>query len=261
MKKLLFSCLAILMQAMFVFASGDFAHSASPYEVRYIKNNKSFVDAAYQENLQKSEAWKKLNSKLGEWQVIFNETNGKPHRAWGKGINAGGGSPESMARQFISQYLSDFAIPLNDLVLQSTPLSKRFQYVHFYQQYKGLRVLNSHLIIKLTKGNEIVQFGCDVFSDINLNTQASLSLALAENSAKSGITEAITSIESNPQDLFVLPIPNGHKNNYHLVYQITVNTAKGIDGLPGKWECLVDAQNGELLSRVNKIVHIADPDV
>ena len=144
MRKVFLICLAMAIQSMSASASGgDFASSGSPYEVRYIKNNKSFVDPAYQEQIQKGEAWKRLSSKLGSWQVIFNETNGKPHKAWGNALALGGGSPEGIARQFISDYLKDFEIPLQDLVLQSSPVSKRFQYIHFYQQYKGLRVLNS----------------------------------------------------------------------------------------------------------------------
>jgi hypothetical protein len=262
MRKVFLICLAMAIQSMSASASGgDFASSGSPYEVRYIKNNKSFVDPAYQEQIQKGEAWKRLSSKLGSWQVIFNETNGKPHKAWGNALALGGGSPEGIARQFISDYLKDFEIPLQDLVLQSSPVSKRFQYIHFYQQYKGLRVLNSHLMLKLTLNNELIQFGCDVFSDIQLNPQATIALTTAENSAKAGITETISSIESNSNDLFVLPIPDGHKNVYHLVYKIVVNTAKGSDGIPGQWECLVDAHKGTLLSRKNKIVHVEAPDV
>jgi Zn-dependent metalloprotease len=262
MKKIILTCLALSVQTISVFASGgDFAQASSPYEIRYIKNNKSFVDPAYQESINKGEAWQKLSSKLGAWQVIFNETTGKPHKAWGNAIAVAGGTPESMGKQFINDFLKDFNIPMQDLVLQSTPLSKRFQYVHFYQNFHGRRILNSHLILKFTLNNEIVQFGCDVFSDININPQPSISLALAENAAKAGIAENISSIESNINDIFVLPIPNGHKNNYHLVYQITVNTDKGANGIPGKWECLVDAHNGTLLSRTNKVVHVEAPDV
>ncbi len=248
--------LVVIFAAIQSFATeGSIFSNSSRNEVKYIKNNKRLPDIAYQQELRESAAWKNFVATNGTWYVVFNEENRKPHRAFGKPISVFGVSAQNQALNFISTKLNGFNIPLNDLVYNSTATSENFNYVHFYQNYQGIKVLNSDLYVKITNTGSVITFGCDVFNDINISVSPSISSNAAISFAQTGLTETITNTSIN-SSLFVLPIPEFKENIYKLVYEVTVETVDN-NNVPSKFYTLVDADNGKVLYRINQVLHYA----
>jgi len=244
--------------SMAVFAGGDVHSSKSPYEKTFYPWKAWMPDLNYQQELRESYPWKKFIQDNGNWWVLFNEENRKPHRAFGKPIQVSGATPEISARNFISNHLQNFRIPANDLVLSGITTTEKYHYVNFNQYYNGLRVLESKMTVRITPDNKVVMFGADVFHDINISTSPSLSSSSAQTAAMSGINETILSAIVTPE-LFVLPVPENKANVYKLVYQVNVKTMDA-DNIPSDFYTLVDAITGDILYRQNMVKHFDHKD-
>ncbi len=244
-----------------VFAtSGDILYNHDPLIKTFITNIKRLPDASYQEELKQSQAWQHFIQANGNWYVTFNEENQKPHRAVGAPIPVVNmGTPAQTALSFLQNSLSEFNIPIADLRLRNAPVSNKYQYVNFYQVYNGLEVLWSNATVKMTLSNGVMLWGLDVYNDIQMNIVPALNAQAAINAATNGIPSAISSAVVNP-DLKILPVPALHKNNYHLVYEVTVET-KDAGNIPAKYYTLIDANTGEVLYRHNNVSHASATDV
>lgn len=241
------------------FASSNFVANDTRYDVRYITNSKRTPDDKYQAFLRESTSWKTFVANNPTWSVVFNEENQKPQMAYGGGISVAGATVQDKAMNFINAYLLDYKIPIADISLYSTTThATKYDYANFHQTYQGLKVLDSRLKIKMTKAGEVVYFKTDVFSDINISTSASISEAAALNYAKNGFTETITNSYAE-QGLKILPVPQYHKYEYHLVYELYVETYDDINKVPAKYYTLVDANDGKILFRKNKVDHFGPP--
>ena len=109
---------------------------------------------------------------------------------------------------------------------------------------------------KITHDDELIVFGLDVFNDINISINPTISEQQAIYKAKDGIHFPIQNI-SVEDNLKILPIPVGGKYEYHLIYIIHIDTR--IDEGPANYVCYVDANDGELLMRKNKVLYEAPP--
>jgi len=256
MKKIIAFAFSVAVINLFA-TEGSIFSNTTKNEVRYVKDNKRMPDIAYQKELRESAAWKNFMVANGTWYVIFNEENRKPHRAFGNPIPVFGVTAQQQAYNFITSKLNGFNIPVADLVYNSTATSENFNYVHFYQNYQGLKVLNSDLYVKITSSGNVITFGCDVYNDIALSITPTISSAAAISAAQYGLTETIVSAVANNQ-LFVLPIPEFKQNNYKLVYEVTIET-KDNNNIPSKYYTLVNAENGEILYRTNEVKHFLAP--
>ena len=225
------------------------------YEVRYITEDMQ-LNNQIQENLRNQYAWQDFISTYPNWFTYFNEYNYKPHRAFGSPINLGQGSTlENKFQSFITNELSVFNVPSN-LILDRKTKNEKYIHLDYKQYYNNLEVIDSRLYAKFNLQNQLIAFGLDVFSDISISTNASITENDAIQSASQNITSPTfnTSVEDN---LKILPIPKNGKYNYHLVYSVRVST-KLTHG-PANYICYVDANSGELLMRINSVFYEAPP--
>ncbi|MBL0342480.1 MAG: hypothetical protein IPP71_17200 [Bacteroidetes bacterium] len=236
------------------FASGHVKHNDDKLNKTFIENPKQLPDYAYQNLLRQKPFWQKFLNQNGSWNVIFNESSAMPHRAFGKPISVGGSDAKSTAMNFMSSQLRDFSIPNADLVFSSTATGSKFFYVNFTQNYKGLEVLYSKVQIKMTHDFKVMQFGLDCYNNININTQATLGVSAAIQSATNNVP-GVLNVVATP-DLKVLPIPGFRQYNFKLVYEIVVEN-RDLESIPGRYYTLVDANNGAILYRSNQINHVA----
>lgn len=225
-------------------------------EIRYVQEYQAF-DAPWQQELKVLTNWRHFSQRHPSWHVIFNEGNNKPHRAYGNAIRVNGADLMARTWQFMAQELEGFDIPAGQLELVNTHSSAKFDFVNFRQLYQGLEIINSRLTLKFTKNGEVILFGLDVFNDINLNITPSISEGQAILLAQAGLHH-ITGSSATPQ-LKVLAIPGNRSYSFKLVREVFID---GIDHeqVPERWEVLVDAQTGELLSRRNLVVNISGPE-
>ena len=225
------------------------------YEVRYITEDMQ-LNNQIQENLRNQYAWQEFISTYSNWFTYFNEYNYKPHRAFGSPINLGQGSTlENKFQSFITNDLSVFDIPSN-LILDRKTKNAKYINLDYKQYYNNLEVIDSRLYAKFNLQNQLISFGLDVFSDISISINASITENDAIQSASQNIT-APTFNASVEDNLKILPIPKNGKYNYHLVYSVRVST-KLTHG-PANYICYVDANSGELLMRINSVFYEAPP--
>ena len=227
-------------------------HGNDEYEVRYIKEQVT-TDLSLQQILREQNAWQNFLAKYPHWFVNFNQHNLKPHRAYGEPIELFGGiTTADKVMHFITDELAEFNIPLADIMLSDVRENEKYKYLDFEQTYKGLHVHDSRLYIKTTKDDQLVVFGLDVFSDIDLSVLPTISTTDAINSAAFGITNSISNVVVK-NDLKILPIPKHNKYNYHLIYEVEFETTINVG--PAKYLCFIDAHTGELLMRKNIILY------
>ena len=238
--------------------SGNLFTDSDPLRKTFIKNIRWQPDQKFQNSLLYNDAWQEFSSSVGSWSVIFDESNLKPRVAFGAPVYLPGSDPASVAVSFISTKLSSFEIPMNDLVYVGTTNAPKYHYVNYTQKYQGLDVLFSFVQVKMNHDLSVNLFRMNSYSDININVNPILSVTAAEAAATNGVTN-IQSVSTDP-DVKVLPVPEYRKYEYHLVYEVTVKT-KDAEGIPAEYYTLVNANNGDVMYRHNKVSHAANTDV
>ena len=248
----------LLLTALILFTFNSFAHKHThhdDYEIRYIKESMQ-MNNQVQENLRNNSPWQSFLSNYPQWFTYFNEYNYKPHRAFGSPIIlSNGNSLEERFLSFVNTNLNDFNIP-QDIVLTRETENDKYINLDFTQYYNNLEIIDSRIYAKITLDNKLVAFGLDVFSDISLNVIPSISEVMAIESASENIISSITkkSVEDN---LKILPIPVNGKYEFYLVYVVRVSTQ--LSHGPANYICYVDANNGDLLMRMNTVLYEAPP--
>ncbi|MAO71182.1 MAG: hypothetical protein CMD02_01575 [Flavobacteriales bacterium] len=243
MKKISF--LVILLTNCLFTYSHDNCHKfeKDELEIRYIKSP-IHLNENVQYQLRNSVQWQSFLNENPNWFVYFNEYNNLPHRAFGEGIYI------NSIDNFINQKLSIFDINYCDLKLQSHSKNDKYSNFIYTQLFNGLDVIDSRLYIKQTKNNEVVVFGLDLFNDINISIIPSISEEDAIISASSDLPNSILK-EDIMDNLKILPIPSNNKYDFHLVYEVFIETTNSLG--PAKYLCYVDANTGELLMRNNEV--------
>ncbi|MFL2567953.1 MAG: hypothetical protein ACJ0QK_04070 [Flavobacteriales bacterium] len=248
----------LLLSALIFFTFNSFAHKHThhdDYEIRYIKESMQ-MNNQVQENLRNNSPWQSFLSNYPQWFTYFNEYNYKPHRAFGSPIIlSNGNSLEERFLSFLNTNLNDFNIPQNIVLTRETENDKYIN-LDFTQYYNNLEIIDSRIYAKITLDNKLVAFGLDVFSDISLDVIPSISEVMAIESASENIISTITkkSVEDN---LKILPIPVNGKYEFYLVYVVRVSTQ--LSHGPANYICYVDANNGDLLMRMNTVLYEAPP--
>ena len=229
-------------------------HSHSDeYEVRYINSIKS-LNSDYQQFLRGQNLWRNYLMNNNDWFVIFNEQNQLPHRAFGKPILLTSGNTLS---EKVINFLEQNNFPVDiDLELDREIVNDKYKNLNFKQYFNSIEIINSNLYAKLTLDNKLVAFGLDIHNNIELNIIPNLSVNNAIISAKQGITARISKIIPS-SELKILPIPGEKKFNYHLVYEIYLETR--IKHGPANYICYIDANTGDLLMRRNTVMYEAPP--
>jgi len=257
MKKTYLVLLFALFATSSIFGSNNIVVNDTRYDVRYVINNRRLPDERYQSVLRESAAWKSFSENHPSWNVLFNEENQKPTLAYGAAIPVQGASVSDRAMNFIHTYLQDYNLPLADISIYSiTTNAEKFDYVNLLQTYKGLQVIDSRLQVKMTKAGEVIFFKTDIFNDIKISTSPTLSETDALGIAKGGFSETITNSYAL-SGLKILPVPGYRKYQYHLVYELHVETYDDIEKVPADYYTLVDAHDGKVLYRENKVEHFA----
>jgi Zn-dependent metalloprotease len=257
MKKIIYSTMALVAISIQTSAQNqELAHveGKDPLAKTFIANIKQRPDADFQHLLREQEAWKQFHKNASQWQVVFNEANQLPHRASGPGIKVPAFASEQQLLSYVGNtLLSDYQLPINELVIQSKTENNKHLFYHFKQIHNGKEVLNSDLYLKLSHQNDLIVFGLDVYKNIPA-LDATISLAAAKTIAGRDV-KGLFNVEGQSITK-ILPVPTFRSVEYHVVYEVI---AEGIDEeqIPSKYYTLVDANNGAILYRANQIHHHA----
>ncbi len=244
----------LLLAVSCAYAGGNMYYNEDRNDVRFVKNGKRLPDVGYQEELRNKANWQSFLQANGTWYVVFNEENQRPHPAFGTPIPVSGTDAKDRAMNFISSKLTGFNIPMNELNFETVVKGDDYDYVDYNQVHLGVPVLWSNLKVKMTKDGRVIMFHTDVYSDINISVAPTLSTGAAQAAAQKGLFGTVSSSYVNPQ-VMILPIPAFKKNDYKLVYEVTV-VGKDSDNEPTQYYTLVDANTGEVYYRDNRVMHM-----
>lgn len=203
----------------------------------------------------KKEEWKQFAAKYPSWGARFGTMTQLPHRAFGKPITftPGGQDPVAKAKAFIQQELAGYQIQLDELVLQRNAKDDKYVTVEFKQFHENKEVLWSRIMVRFTHDLKIMMFGLDYYrniTDYQITITPNDAIQAAEKSLS---TTVLNSDVSSSMKLFPLPADQGLQ--LRPVYEIEVNTQDD-QVTPGKYLVYVDAVNGQILYRTNRVKEI-----
>ncbi len=213
---------------------------------------KSGVTSAH---LQKLPEWKNFVSRYPGWGARFSNYTGLPHRALGAPITyaAGGNDPVAKALAFLKNEFQGFNLPVNELVLSRNYNDGKYIHVDFKQVHNGTEVLWSRVGVRFTQDLRIMMATLDAHRNIP-TLHAAISSSAAILSAEKSVVTPIVNSSAEPA-LKIFPFPKDGQFEYKLAYVVTVNTQDD-QVTPGSYLTYVDAANGDILYRQNKVVQI-----
>ncbi|MGH7596330.1 MAG: FlgD immunoglobulin-like domain containing protein [bacterium] len=202
------------------------------------------------------EAWREFTAKTGEWVVEWNPTTGNPHRAYGGNAKLAGFRSQSaaevdrVARQFLADHAAILKLDEKQLQLRRADQILNKWYLTYRQVKDGVPVLFSEVELRLSASGNVMMFGSDFHPEIQINPIPALSWQAAFAAATRGmqVTEVISPAETASQ-LYILPIENEDRLDYHLAYRFETITSNP----SGRFVTYVDAHLGEVLWRFNRV--------
>lgn len=215
-------------------------------EVTFITDNQRLPDRDRQLELRQWAGWPAFKQLHPRWTAEFNEYTGLPRRAYGDPIPVAGASPAERAIAFLSEELAAYRLPLEQLVLRAASTGGKVTYVHLEQVHEGLPVLGAKAMVKFDQQGRVIAFSTDLLKDITVPLVPAVGPATAITSASEGLFNIVS---QEVDDLAIVGVPQNGRLVPHLVHRVRVDTQRG--DTPGRFECLVDAQDGTLLYRTN----------
>lgn len=213
------------------------------------------MDGVNYSYLLNQEAWKNFQQKYPSWGARFNKYSQLPTRAFGTPIYfaAGANDPVAKAKAFLNSEFAGFKIPVDELVLTRNFNDGKYIHVDFKQVHNGKDILFSKLSVRFTKDLKIMMVDCRIHKNIQeISTEISSQQAISK--AEQSLNATIINSEIN-KDLFLLPVPKSGFYELRPVYAVTVNTVD-LNATPGQYLTYLDANNGEILYRENKVLNI-----
>lgn len=215
------------------------------------------INAFQQVQLMEDAGWQAFVEQHGSWSVVWNEATGTPHRAFGKSIPINGYSLinesniEAAALRFVTDHKGALKADPEFLRLVRVQEVRNRWYVSYVQQHNGLEVLLSEVELRVFPNGNVVAFGSDYYSDIQVSTTPVLSGKQALQSATGGLFFDAAADERSVDDaLYILPVAQGSGSvDYHLVYRVNVRTVSPA----GNYVAYVDAHDGTVVWRYNRV--------
>lgn len=213
---------------------------------------------AAQRRLNASPGWQTFRARHGAWSAVWNELTETPHRAIGRGIPLPGAAANAEAidaslRSFIAGNGAVFGpgVTLGNAHVQQ---AGRVWYARYQQMHRGVPLLFADWEFRVSQG-KLVAFGADrhVIPDDTPSTPV-IPGAVARIAAREGLDGAVIDRVEGGEDLYLLPRLADGAFRYDLVWDVRVHTSDP----PGNWITLVDATDGEVLWRMNRVRYSID---
>jgi len=205
--------------------------------------------------LNRSPAWQSFTARHAGWSAVWNARTGTPHRAFGPSFQLAGfadraDAVEASVRAFIAGDQGLFGAP----TLETTRVQnvRGTWYVSFRQTLRGMPILFSDWEFRVGANGRLFAFGADAHKVAGTVVPGGprLPAAVAREAAHAGMPfDATRDRLEDGATLAILPIQTENGLVYRTVVQTRVVTADP----PGDWLTFVDASNGEVLWRQNRV--------
>lgn len=211
------------------------------------------VSPAAQQRLSNQAFWQDFQSAHPTWQAWFNEQTKLPHKAYGKPIDVQGNTLKAKANQAFEGGLNTFPIKPEQLKFDNSWTTPSAGFVTFEQTYNNKPVLTSKIKLRFTREGALTQFSLDYYPGISDLPKPKLTRKRLLRAAKKGIDGNIKAVKVNG-GLKILP----NKGDYFLVRDVTIRGEKPDRNMPFDYRTLVNASNGDILYRKNRVVESSD---
>lgn len=258
-----FTCLAFVLLWGANPAWGSSETTKDPFEIRLPAPRP--YDADRQANLRSRAPWQNFHRKHPDWNVLFDEHTGQPHRLFGPAINLPGWSGSTdpshpgdiqACLAFLQKETAGFDLPLSELRPGPAYASSKYRYRWLEQWHRGMKVIGGRLGFKSSPEGGLVWLASELHPRIYLEDGPTISPELAARKASE--SWSIPTVTDVQPALQILPIPGNQPGEmrYHRVYTITVE-GQPLGGRPFRYSCYVDAVSGGVLMRQDQIVEFA----
>ncbi|MGA1666328.1 MAG: T9SS type A sorting domain-containing protein [Bacteroidia bacterium] len=254
-------CLSLLTSTFFPGIAAD--HTHDPLEIRLASPQPYHADR--QATYRAKAAWQNFFRRHPQWNVLFDEHTGQPHRLFGPAIAIPGWStsvnPQSSAEtgaclSFLEKELEGFGIPLQELRNGPAYSSAKYRYRWMEQWHRGMKVIGGRIGFKMSPEGGLVWLASELHPRIQFNEGRLITPEQAQLRALESLPAG--SAATIEPDLQILPIPGKDAGSmfYHRVYTLTVEGQRP-GSRPYRYLCHVDAVSGKILMRQDQIVEFA----
>jgi len=220
------------------------------------QKSKAHSASGYTQAPLRTPEWSAFFNANGKWTVLVDKATLTPHRAFGKPVqiknfdNVTIDNVESASMQFLRDYSNLLNINPDNLKLINTKKVNKLWYVGYKQVYKGIEVLLSKVEMKIREDGKVIAFGVDYYNNMNVNITPTISFIDAAEKSFKGLENKskIDKVQSE-RKVLILPVKFNGKVNYHLVYDVKIETSNPI----GKYTSFVDAHSGNIIWRLNNV--------
>jgi hypothetical protein len=213
-------------------------------------------DRQKQEAYSSQTGWLGFRSNYGQdWQVLWRESTGTPHRAYGGSIRllpAGKlteASVTSACRQFMESNSDLLKARVEDLSVGKVVNVLGKWGVIYKQQYRDIDVYGGRVDFRVARDGTLLYFGSDFYPGIDVSVTPTIPSEQAIEVARATFTGPVSEGSCDADDLVIFPQEDSEGVTYHLAYRIHVSCA----GPLGQWIVFVDAHSGEALWRTNQL--------
>lgn len=243
---LLFAASSAMAQYTTPMASHD------PHEVRLPS---SWVDPedAVQSRLRATPFWQGFKAEHDRWQVIYDQSTGAVHRAFGPAI------PTPDAPSWLESQLTEMGWNVSLSTWRSTAMGRHTLH-RTTQTVNGRTVFGSEFVVK--EGEQgVIMWGAQAHAEAawpeNLNP---LSPAEVEAAASAGLSLSDMVVTTGEEWLMPVRrlVPERVVFDFRPAIEIRVR-GRFDDGTPVDYRTLVDLETGEVLLRQNQVKHIGGP--
>jgi Zn-dependent metalloprotease len=200
--------------------------------------------------------WREFQSRHGDWQAEWNTVTKSPHRAWGPSFSISGSVPDAKSadgalRSFIAGNPGVFGSP--SLEVAGIHQVNGLWYARYRQTIQGVPVLFSDWEFRLSESGKLMMFGADAHTpSVAPRVSPKLVRAAAREQARRGVAFSPAKDKFEDGGVYFLPWSTETGVEYRLVYEQRVITEEP----PAHWVAFVDADNGEVLYRMNRVRHV-----
>lgn len=246
--------LCAVLAFMLVFQQGVFA---SPLDTaraldakRFAVNKTDSKDPVKleSEGFEKLERFKKKTN--SSYRIRMSAATKNPRSLVG-GSNMRVGSGDRSALKFIKSNKDFLGVKEKDLKLARKPLQSAVgTHYYFRQYYKNLPVENAYVKVNVDKSGNLINYQSTYIPDLDISVKESVS---ASQAAQTAAEDAGGNALNTPEKVIY---SKPESTDAKLAWKVLV---QGGENAPAKWDYYIDAQNGEILNRISKLLYASKP--
>jgi len=197
-----------------------------------------------------------LSDRLGgRWSLRENPRTGTAHLAWGSGVpmSAAAGATdaelERLARELVDDLPEFFGVSANELQLDVVRRQSGKSVVWFRQIAGGVPVEGARAHVLFHDSGRLMGLGSDARPGLNPRAASNLDRATAVALARADLPFVTASDEVVMSERVIVELDEGFGRENRMAWRVVISS----ETPPGRWNTLLDADTGEVLSRHNEI--------